>query len=98
MNRLQHLLSDSTCAATAWHTASTPFTPPPPSTSRRGGGAHNNHTTDVEWIKLSVGVTGCPEILETEGQITQGSSSGRTLGESVCGIFELDCSDWSNGI
>jgi hypothetical protein len=41
-------------------------------------------------VKLSVGVTmtGHPEILQTEGQFTQGSSSGRTLGESVSGMFE----------
>ena len=29
---------------------------------------------------------------------TQASRPGRTLGESVGGISEMDCSDWSNGI
>jgi len=49
-------------------------------------------------LKLSVEVTGHPEILAIEGQITQGSSSGRTVGGSVGGIFESDSSDWLNGI
>jgi hypothetical protein len=49
-------------------------------------------------VKLSVRVTGHPEILETEGLLTQGSSSGRSLSESVGGIFGMDSSDWSNGI
>jgi len=48
-------------------------------------------------LKLSVAVTGHPEILEIEGQFTQGSSSGRTLGESVGRNFEMDSSDSSNG-
>jgi hypothetical protein len=48
----------------------------------------------VQVVKLSVGVIGHPEILKIEGQFTQGSSSGRTLGESVDEIFEMDSSDW----
>jgi hypothetical protein len=50
------------------------------------------------FLKFSVGVTGHPGILEIEGPFTQGSSAGKTLGESVNGIFEMDSSDWSNGI
>jgi len=48
--------------------------------------------------KLSVELTGHPEMLEIEGQFTEGLSSGRTLGESVGGVFELDSYDWSNGV
>jgi len=50
------------------------------------------------YFKLSVGVNGHPEILEIEGQFTQGLSPGRALGESVGGIFEMNSSEWSNGI
>jgi len=49
-------------------------------------------------LKLSVGVTCHPYLLETEGLFTQGWRPGRTVGESVGGIFEMDSSDWSNGI
>jgi hypothetical protein len=53
----------------------------------------------VDWVeKLSVGVTSHAYLLETDGLFTQGSRPGRTLGESVGGIFEMDSSDWSNGI
>ena len=48
--------------------------------------------------KLSVGVTCHPYHLETEGLFTQGWRPGRTFGESVGGILEMDSSDWSNGI
>ena len=49
-------------------------------------------------LKLSVGRT-CPfYVLEIEGLLTQGSRPGRTFGESVGGILEMDSSDWSNGI
>ena len=37
-------------------------------------------------------------LLEIEGLFTQGSRPGRTVGESVGGILEMDSSDWSNGI
>ena len=37
-------------------------------------------------------------LLEIEGLFTQGWRPGRTVGESVGGIFEMDGSDWSNGI
>jgi len=37
-------------------------------------------------------------LLEIEGLFTQGRRPGRTVGESVGGIFEMDSSDWSNGI
>jgi hypothetical protein len=50
------------------------------------------------YVKLSVGVTGHAAILEIEGLFTQGSRPGRTLAESVGGIFAMDSSDWSNGI
>jgi len=49
-------------------------------------------------VKLSVGVTGHVFLLEIDGLFTQGSRPGRTSGESVGGIFEMDSSDWSNGI
>ena len=53
---------------------------------------------DALTLKLSVGRT-CPvHLLEIEGLLTQGSRPGRTSGESVGGIFEMDSSDWSNGI
>jgi hypothetical protein len=49
-------------------------------------------------FKRSVGRT-CPfYLLEIEGLLTQGSRPGRTFGESVGGILEMDSSDWSNGI
>jgi len=49
-------------------------------------------------LKLSVGDTIVPDPLETEGLLTQGLRGGRTVGEPVGGILELDSSDWSNGI
>jgi hypothetical protein len=49
-------------------------------------------------FKLSVGETGHAHLLEIEGIFTQGSRTGQTFGESVGGIFEMDSSDWSNGI
>jgi hypothetical protein len=52
----------------------------------------------VDRIKLSVEKTRPVYLLETEGVFTPGSRPGRTLGESVSGIFEMDSSDWSNGI
>jgi len=49
-------------------------------------------------LKLSVG-RACPfYLLEIEGLLTQGSRPGRTFGESVGGILEMDSSDWSSGI
>ena len=38
------------------------------------------------------------EILDIEGLFAQGSRSGRTFGESVGGILEMESSVWSNGI
>ena len=52
----------------------------------------------MDRVKLSVGVTGHAYLLEIEGLFTQGSRPGRTFGESVGGILEMDSSDWSNGI
>jgi hypothetical protein len=52
----------------------------------------------VDSIKLSVGLTGHAEILEIEGLLSQGYRPGRTVAESVGGSFEMDGSDWSNGI
>jgi hypothetical protein len=49
-------------------------------------------------LNLSVGVTTHAYLLEIEGLFTQGSRSGRILGESVGGSLEMDSSDWSNGI
>ena len=49
-------------------------------------------------LKLSVGETGLPYLFEIEGLFTQGSRPGRTFGESVGVIVEMDSSDWSNGI
>ena len=49
-------------------------------------------------VKLSAGVTSHPYLLEIEGLFTQGCRPGRTVGESVGGIFGMDSSDWSNGI
>ena len=49
-------------------------------------------------IKLGVGVTCHAYLLEIEGLFTQGSQPGRTVGESVDGILEMDSSDWTNGI
>ena len=49
-------------------------------------------------LKLSVGVTCHPYHLEIEGLFTQGWRPGWTVGESVGGIFEVESSDWSNGI
>jgi hypothetical protein len=43
-------------------------------------------------------VTCHPYLLEIEGPFTQGWRPGRTVGESVGGILEMDSSDWSNGI
>jgi len=36
--------------------------------------------------------------IEIEGLLTQGSRPGRTVGEAVGGILDMDSSDWSNGI
>jgi len=43
-------------------------------------------------------VTSHAAILEIEGLFTQESRPGRTVGESIGGIREMDRSDWSNGI
>jgi hypothetical protein len=48
-------------------------------------------------VKLSVGVTCHAYLLEIKGLFARGSRPGRTLGESVGGIFEMESSDWSNG-
>jgi len=76
------------------------------------GDVKNKHSTDTEsppppprvrmnihpGVKLSVGVTCHAYLLEFEGLFTHGSRHGRTVGESVGGILEMDSSDWSNGI
>jgi len=49
-------------------------------------------------VKLSVGVTRYADLLGIEGLFTQGSRPGRTFGESVGGIFEMDSSDRSSRI
>jgi len=43
-------------------------------------------------------VTSHPYLLDIEGLFTHGSRPGRTFGESVGGIINLDNSDWSYGI
>jgi hypothetical protein len=48
--------------------------------------------------RISVDVTCHPYLLENEGLFTQGSQPGRTVGESVGGILEMDSPDWSSGI
>ena len=57
-----------------------------------------NDSTEVESLKLSVGVMGNAFLLETEGLFTQGWRPGRNSGEPVGGMFELDSSDWTNGL
>ena len=59
---------------------------------------HLNVLTPGRVFKLSVGMTSHAEVLEIEGLFTQGSRPGRTFGESVGGMFEMDSSDWLNGI
>ena len=58
----------------------------------------DNVTSHWSRLKLSVGVSGNPYLLEIDGLFTQGWRPGRTVGDSVGGIFEADSSDWSNGI
>jgi len=48
--------------------------------------------------KLSVRESSLPYLLEIEGLCAQVSRPARTVGEAVGGIFEMDSSDWSNGI
>jgi len=61
------------------------------------GQAHITHyPQDSIWLKLSVRVTGHPDLLEIDNLFTQGSRPGRTLGESADVIFASGCSDWSN--
>ena len=59
---------------------------------------HFRGFVDIRRVKLSVGVPGNAYLLEIEGIFTHGSRPGRTVGESVGGIFQMDISDWSNGI
>jgi hypothetical protein len=49
-------------------------------------------------LKLSVGVTSHPDLLDSEGPFTQESRPSRTFGESFGVSFALECSDWSNGL
>jgi len=49
-------------------------------------------------LKLSVGVARLAMILGSPSLLTQGSRPGRTFGESVGGILEMDSSDSSNEI
>ena len=49
----------------------------------------------MTYLKLNVGVTCHPDLLEIEGLFTQGWRLGRTVGESVGEILEMDSSDWS---
>jgi hypothetical protein len=48
-------------------------------------------------FELSVEVTCHPYPFGIEGLFTQGWRPGRSFGESVSGIFEMDSSDYSNG-
>jgi len=59
---------------------------------------HPTYATKSAHVELSVGRR-CPVyLLEIEGLLTEGSRPGRTIGESVGGILEMDSSDWLNGI
>jgi hypothetical protein len=49
--------------------------------------ARTTSAASVLGFKLSVGVPGNAYLLEIEGLFTHGSRPGRTVGESVCGIF-----------
>jgi len=51
-------------------------------------------------MPFELGVRGtCPSYhLEFECLFAQESQSGRIFGESVGGIFDLDCSDWLKGL
>jgi len=49
-------------------------------------------------FKFSVGVAHYADLLGIEGLFTQQLRPGWTFGESVGGSFEMDSSDWSNGI
>jgi hypothetical protein len=62
------------------------------------GMAHHVAVVDLRGFKLSVGLTSQVYHLGTEGLFTQGLRPGRTVGGSVGGIYEMYCSDWSNGI
>ena len=54
--------------------------------------------SNPQFLKLSVGITSNADLLIIEGLFTQGSRPGRTVGGSVGEVFEMDSSDWSNGI
>jgi len=64
-----------------------------------------HHTLDTRSdteFKLSVDVGGTlttpSDFLEIEGQFTEGLRPGRSVRESVGGIFEMDSAEWSNGV
>jgi len=60
---------------------------------------HIIHThCEVLGLKLSVGVPRNADLPVIEGLFPQGLRPGRTVGESVDGIFTMDCSDLSKGI
>ena len=52
----------------------------------------------LQFLRLSVGVTCDAYRLGIEGLYTQGSRRGRTVGEPVGGIIEIDSSDFRNEI
>jgi hypothetical protein len=57
---------------------------------------HSRYPSNVTQVKLSVGGTSPKNHLELKGLFTQESRPGRISGESVGGIFPLDCSVRSN--
>jgi hypothetical protein len=84
-----------------------PSPPPPGKHPQRGPPAparrvienmHSYRDRSTTYLKLSVGVTSHPYLLETEVLFTLGWRTGPTVGESVGGIVEMDSSDLSSGI
>ena len=55
-------------------------------------------TQTSSFLNQCIGVTSHRYLLEFEGLFTQGWRPGQTFVESVGVIFEMDSSDWSNGI
>jgi len=52
----------------------------------------------MTYLELSVGLTGQVCLLDIECLFTQGSRRGRSSGDLVGGVFDLDGSNWSNSL
>jgi hypothetical protein len=52
----------------------------------------------MAYLKLSVEDPSVPDLLELEGLLTLGSPRGRTVGEPVGGIFQMDNLYWLDRI